>query len=54
VIGQTKLCNEELHNLHSLPHFNGMIRSRRIIWVGHVACMEEVRSAYKILVDWDA
>jgi hypothetical protein len=26
------------------------MKSRRIIWAGHVACMEEMRNAYKILV----
>jgi hypothetical protein len=27
-----------------------MIKSRRMRWVGHVACMSKVRYAYKILV----
>jgi hypothetical protein len=27
-----------------------MIKSRRMRWVGHVACMREMRNAYKILV----
>jgi hypothetical protein len=27
-----------------------MIKSRRMKWVGHVACMGETRSAYRILV----
>jgi hypothetical protein len=27
-----------------------MIKSRRMRWVRHVACMEEMRNAYKILV----
>ena len=37
--------NEELHSLyHSLN-----IKSRRLRWAGHVARMEEGRSAFKIL-----
>jgi hypothetical protein len=27
-----------------------MIKSRRMIWVGHAACMGERRNAYKMLV----
>jgi hypothetical protein len=27
-----------------------VIKSRRIRWVGHVACMGEVRGVYKVLV----
>jgi hypothetical protein len=27
-----------------------MIKSRRMRWAGHVACMEEKRNAYRILV----
>jgi len=42
--------NEELHNLYISPSFIRMIKSR-MRWVGHVACMGEVRlDAYKILV----
>jgi hypothetical protein len=26
------------------------MKSRRIIWAGHLAHMEEIRSAYKVLV----
>jgi hypothetical protein len=31
--------NEELHNVYSLPNIFRMIRSRRIRWAEHVACM---------------
>jgi hypothetical protein len=34
-----KLHNEELHNLYSLPSIITMIRSRRMIWAGHVVQM---------------
>jgi hypothetical protein len=27
-----------------------VIKSRRMIWVGHVACMGERRGAYRVLV----
>jgi hypothetical protein len=43
-----KMHNEELHNLYSSP--NGMIKSRRIRWAGHVARMGEKRNAYRKLV----
>ena len=45
-----KLYNEELNDLHSSPRIIHMIKSRRMRWVGHVACMEERRCAYRILV----
>jgi hypothetical protein len=35
---------------HTIHHFglkvmNGMIRSRRMRWVGHLVCMREIRNA---------
>jgi hypothetical protein len=36
-----KLHNEELHNLYSSPHIIRQIKSRRMRWAGHVACMGE-------------
>jgi hypothetical protein len=48
--GWRKLHNEELHNLYSSPNSIRMIKSRRMRWLGHVACMEEMRNAYRILV----
>jgi hypothetical protein len=38
--GWRKLCNEDLHNLYSLPSISRMIKSRRMRWAGHVAKME--------------
>jgi hypothetical protein len=31
--------NEELHNLYSSPNIVRQIKSRRMRWAGHVACM---------------
>jgi hypothetical protein len=45
-----KLHNEELHDLYSSPSIIRIIKSRRMIWAGHVARMEEKRKAYRLLV----
>jgi hypothetical protein len=37
----TKLHNEELHILYSSPNIVRQIKSRRMRWAGHVACMGE-------------
>ena len=44
-----RLQNEELHSLYHSSNIVKVIRSRRKRWVGHVARMEEGRSAPKIL-----
>jgi hypothetical protein len=44
------LHSEELHNFFSSLHTIRKIKSKRMRWVGHVACMEEVRKLYKVLV----
>jgi hypothetical protein len=36
-----KLCNDEVHSLHSSPNTVRVIKSRRMRWAGHVACMRE-------------
>jgi hypothetical protein len=38
--GWRKLHNEELHNLYSLPSIIRTIKSKLMIWAGHVARME--------------
>ena len=43
-----RLRNEELHSLYRSPNIVRVIKSRRLRWAGHVARMEEVRSAFKI------
>jgi hypothetical protein len=37
--GWRKLHNEEHHSLFSSPDIIRMIKSRRMRWAGHVACM---------------
>ena len=44
-----RLHNEELHSLYHSPNIVRMIKSRRLRWAGHVARMEDGRSACKIL-----
>jgi hypothetical protein len=43
--GRRKLHNGKLHNMYSSPNIISMIKSRRMMWAGHVACMEENRNA---------
>jgi hypothetical protein len=45
-----RLHNEELYDLYSSPNIIWVIKSRRMRWAGHVACMGEGRGAYRILV----
>jgi hypothetical protein len=37
------LYNEELHNLYASLNIIWMIKSRMMKWVGHVACMGEMK-----------
>ena len=46
-----RLHNEELHSLYRSPNMVRVIKGRRLRWEGHVARMEEDRSAFKILTD---
>jgi hypothetical protein len=45
-----KLHNEDLHNLHSYSNIISHIKSRRMRWAGHVACMGEERKVYRVLL----
>jgi hypothetical protein len=45
-----KLHNGELHNLYTSPDIIRQIKSRRMRWTGHVACMGEGRNVYRVLV----
>jgi hypothetical protein len=42
--------HEELRNMYSSPSIIRMIKSRRMRWPGHVACMAEKRNVWKVLV----
>ena len=44
-----RLHNEEPYSLYRSPNIVGVIKSRGLRWAGHVARMEEDRSAFKIL-----
>ena len=45
-----KLRNEELNDLYSLPNIVRVVKSRRMRWAGHVACMGEDRGVHRVLV----
>jgi hypothetical protein len=45
-----KLHSEELHILYSFPNIIRQIKSRRLRWTGHVACIGEERNVYKVLM----
>jgi hypothetical protein len=48
--GCRKLHNEKLRGLYYSPSINGIIKSRRVKWAGHVARMGEKMNAYRLLV----
>jgi hypothetical protein len=45
-----KLHNEELNDVYSLPNIVRVVKSRRMKWVGHVACMGEETRVHRLLV----
>ena len=44
-----KLHSEELYDLYSSPNIVRVLKSRKMRWIGLVACMEERRSVYRLL-----
>jgi hypothetical protein len=44
-----KLHNDELHSLYSSLNIVWVIKSRRMRWAGHAACMGEGRGVYRVL-----
>jgi hypothetical protein len=44
------LHNGELHSLYSSPNIVRVVKSRRMRWAEHVACMGEGRGVYRVLV----
>jgi hypothetical protein len=49
--GWRKLHYEERHNSSSSTDIISMIKSKRMRWSVQVACMGEIRNAYKILIE---
>ena len=45
-----KLHYEELDDLDSSPNNVRVIKSRRVRWVGHIACLEVSRTEYRVLL----
>jgi hypothetical protein len=45
-----KLHSGELHNFYSSLDITRQIKSRRMRWAGHVACMGEGRNMYRVLM----
>ena len=45
-----RLHNEELNDLYSSPNIIQVLKSRRMRWVGHIACMGEWKGAYRAFV----
>jgi len=45
-----RLLNEELNDLYSSPIIVRLIKSRRMIWAGHVSRMGEDSVVYRVLV----
>jgi hypothetical protein len=45
-----KLHNDELHSLYSSLNTVRVIKSRRMRWAGHVACIGEGRGVHRVLV----
>jgi len=39
-----------LNDLYFSPNIVRVIKSRRMRWAGHVACMGEIRDVYRVLV----
>jgi hypothetical protein len=50
VTGNWRRLHNELHNLHASPYIVRVIKSRGLKWTEHIACMEEMRNMYSILV----
>jgi len=44
-----KLHNEELNDLYCSPNIVQKIKSRRMRWAGHFACMGERKNEYRVL-----
>jgi len=51
VAGSWRIVHKEgLHKLYASTNISRVVILRRMGWVGHVACMGEMRNIYKILI----
>jgi hypothetical protein len=48
--GYSRLHNEEVNDLYSLPNIVRVVKSRRMRWAGHVARVGEDRGVHRVLV----
>jgi hypothetical protein len=46
-----RLPQEKANSMYSTPNIMHVIKSRRIRWAGHVACMEDGKGANRILLE---
>ena len=51
LMGSGELLSEELHSLYRSPNIFRVIKSRISRQADHVARMEEVKSAFKMLIE---
>jgi hypothetical protein len=49
--GRRRLHNEGLHDLNASPNIIRVIKSRRMRWVGHAACVGGMKHAYNSFVE---
>jgi hypothetical protein len=45
-----KFHSEELHIFYSSPNIIRQIKSRRLVWAGHVSRMEEEKNVHRVLI----
>jgi hypothetical protein len=50
MVGWRKLPNDELRNLYSSPKKIRMIKTKRMRWAVHVACMWAKRNACRVFM----
>ena len=50
VTGEWRKLHEELNDLYSLPNILRVVKSRRMIWAGHVARMGDGRGVHRVLI----
>ena len=51
ITGEWRKLHELLSDLYSLPNIVRVVKSRRMRWAGHVACMGEGRVVHRVLVE---